>query len=479
MACRPGAAWQGNVAQSYRDGVGADYPTLLARLVRQGHRTIEETCAAYETAAEEMGERATLSTRQLIRWMKGDVGSPRPVAQRVAQQFWGHSFEVLLGQPDAAPGDHSRAQVAEVVSGRLPMAFATRAAVGGADTAFPGHGAAVQRDPVAQAQESTADTDLVELTHLLDQRGIGGGALTSAELMCVRLDQQFARLGPDEVLSHVSVLMGAVFGHLRAPQSLDHHRRLVTLAGRLAGLRAWGCFDLDEHGEAERWYGVAVTAAQDAQAWSLGAWLLGAQSLIPWHRRDYRQTVALIERGVYFAGQGTDSTTVAWLHALQARGRASLGDRLGFENAYAQAEEAAECSNERDRRHGMDFDQGLLDLRYYAGTSRLLLRQPDQAAAALRGSLDALPSSHAKAQAVLTLALADAALQGDNVDQAIDLAKGALAATRHQPIMPILQQARRVRRLVQQRSPTDTGDLDHELNAFAKALAAIATRTEL
>jgi hypothetical protein len=45
--------------------------------------------------------------------------------------------------------------------------------------------------------------------------------------------------------------------------------------------------------------------------------------------------------------------------------------------------------------------------------------------------------------------------------------------------MPILQQARRVRRLVQQRSPTDTGDLDHELNAFAKALAAIATRTEL
>jgi hypothetical protein len=127
----------------------------------------------------------------------------------------------------------------------------------------------------------------------------------------------------------------------------------------------------------------------------------------------------------------------------------------------------------------MDFDQGLQDLRYYAGTSRLLLRQPDQAATALHGSLAALPSSHTKAQAVLTLALADAAVQGDNVDEAIDLANRALAATRHQPIMPILQQARRVRRLVQQRSPADAGDLDDELNAFARALAAVATRAEL
>jgi hypothetical protein len=43
--------------------------------------------------------------------------------------------------------------------------------------------------------------------------------------------------------------------------------------------------------------------------------------------------------------------------------------------------------DERDRRHGMDFAQGTLDLRYYSGTSRLLLRQPEQARLELAGSL--------------------------------------------------------------------------------------------
>jgi hypothetical protein len=377
------------------------------------------------------------------------VGAPRPVAQRVAQRFWGYSFEVLLGPPDVPAGGHS---------GEMPSA--------------------VKVDDRRGEPGSTFDTDLVELVHVLDQRGITSGDLTTAELTCERLDQQFARLGSDDVLSRVRVLMGAVLGHLREPQSLEHQRRLVTLAGRLAGLRAWACFDIDEHGEAERWYEVAVTAAQDAEAWSLGAWLLGAHSLIPWHQHDYRRTVALIERGIYFAGRGTDSTTTAWLHALEARGQASLKDLDGFETAYAQAEEAAEHSSECERRHGMDFDQGQLDLRYYVGTSRLLLRQPEQAAEALRGSIAALPGSHTKARAMLTLALANGAVQKGEVDQAVDLVKDALTAARHQPIMPILQQARRIRRLVQQRSPANAGKLDEGLAAFARALASVATRAE-
>ena len=336
-----------------------------------------------------------------------------------------------------------------------------------------------QRNAVDQASEGTADTDLVEFAVVLDRRGISSGALTAAELACERLDQQFARLGPDDVLWQLRVLMSAILAQLREPQSLGHQRRLVTLAGRLAGLRAWACFDIDEHSDAERWYDVAVTAAQEAEAWSLGAWLLGAQSLIPWHRRDRRRTVELIERGIYFAGRGADSTTQAWLHALEARGRASLGDRHGFEAAYARAQEAAEYSSERDRRHGMDFDQGVLDLRYYAGTSRLLLGQPDQAEPALCGSLAALPDSHTKARAVLTLALADAAVQSDNVDHAVGLTRQALTATRHQPIMPILQQARRIRRLVQQRNPGAARDLQGEVHGFARALIAVATRAEL
>lgn len=57
---------------------------------------------AFERTAREMGEDATLSIRQLSRWMDGKIDRPRPVSRRVAEKFWGHTFEALLG-----PSDHS------------------------------------------------------------------------------------------------------------------------------------------------------------------------------------------------------------------------------------------------------------------------------------------------------------------------------------------------------------------------------------
>ncbi|MFF1818113.1 hypothetical protein ACFVWG_12510 [Kribbella sp. NPDC058245] len=77
----------------------AQYRTLLEQIVHEGPWTIEETCRAYEARAQQMKESATLSPRQLARWMRGDVAQARAVAQRVAEAFWGHRFEVLLGSP--------------------------------------------------------------------------------------------------------------------------------------------------------------------------------------------------------------------------------------------------------------------------------------------------------------------------------------------------------------------------------------------
>jgi tetratricopeptide (TPR) repeat protein len=333
-----------------------------------------------------------------------------------------------------------------------------------------------QVQPTAEAARDAADVDLVHFASVLNQPGIGAADLTATELACERLDQDFARMRPDDVLVKIRMLTKHVLPHLRQPQTLSKQERLVALAARLAGLRAWACFDIDDHREAERWYDVAIGAAQEAEAWGLGAWLLGAQSLIPWHRRNVDRTVELIERGVYFANRGSDGTTRAWLYGLQARARAGLGDRGGFDEAFALAQEAAEFSSDRDRRHGMDFDHGALDLRYYAGTSRLLLQQPQDATSELRGSLNCLPVSHTKARAVLTLALADAAMQSDDIDQAVHLTRQALASTSHQPIMPVLQQARRIRRLVQQRHPSAGRSLDDVVQQFTDAMTVLADR---
>ncbi|WP_203935052.1 hypothetical protein [Virgisporangium ochraceum] len=320
--------------------------------------------------------------------------------------------------------------------------------------------------------------DLVEFASALDQPGIGSSELTAAELACEGLDQDFARTPPDEALRMTQLLMKSVFVHLRRRQTLRHHERLVKLAARLAGLHAWACFDISDDRKAERWYETAASAAHDAKAWGLGAWLSGAQSLIEWHRRDLGRAAELIDRGIYFAGHGSDATTRAWLYALQARAFAGTGNQDGFENSYAMAERAAEHSSERDRRHGMDFAQGILDLRYYCGTSRLLLRQPDQAITELTGSRDALPESHTKARAVLTLFLADAAVESGDPSQAISLTEHALASTIHQPIVPILQQSRRIRRLVHQRDPAAGGKLDDPILAFSDALTTLASKAE-
>jgi hypothetical protein len=114
---------------------------------------------------------------------------------------------------------------------------------------------------------AACDADLVRFAMVLDQRGIGAAELTAAELACERLDQRFASMRPDDVLAKTRTLMDRVLGHLCGTQTLRRQERLVTLAARLAGLRAWACFNIDDHSEAERWYDAAVAAAQDAKAW--------------------------------------------------------------------------------------------------------------------------------------------------------------------------------------------------------------------
>ncbi|WP_430789129.1 hypothetical protein [Actinoplanes sp. G11-F43] len=328
--------------------------------------------------------------------------------------------------------------------------------------------------PLASLSAIAEGTDLVRFAAVLDRSGIGAAELIAAELACDQLDRDYPRMPPDTTLGRVRDLMTTVTAHLSRRQTIHHQRRLVTLAARLGGLRAWGCFDVDEHRAAGRWFELAVSAAHEAQAWSVGAWLLGAQSLIPWHRRDFRGAADLIERGIYHARNGSDETTRAWLYALQARAFAATGDRAGFERSYARAQDAAEYSAERDRRHGMDFDRGILDVWYYAGSGWLLLRQPEMAEAELSGSLEALPQAHTKARAVLTLSIADAAVQSDETGRAVKLACSALTSTTHQPILPILQQARRIQRSVARRDPRAGRSLESPIDEFATALATVA-----
>ena len=325
-----------------------------------------------------------------------------------------------------------------------------------------------RRVAAGSAQDEPDDFDLWELDDVLGGTRTGGLQLAAVEASCARLDERYAELSPQVVLPRVRVQLSKVVRVLGRCQPADRSR-LCTVAGRLAGLRAWLLFDLADHQAADAWYDVAIRAAQEAEDHALHGWLFGARSLIPSYQHDHRTALAFIERG-QAAGPSAGATVNAWLHALEARAHAGLRDSTGFRTAQRRAERLVSRTSLADRRHGMDFDGDALNLTYYAGTSLLLLHQPGPAAEFLQTSLDTLPTAHAKAQAILLLGLATGAAQRRRVDEASELACQALTIARGQPIMPILQRARDLRSQLGPRKASALAGLDERLEDFARAL---------
>src|SRR5215475_8520607 len=105
VAARPASYGWPTVPGLHRGGgamnhPGPSYPTRLAELLARGHQTHEEAVAAFNERARQLGEPATLSVRQLDRWLKGRLsGLPRPTACRVAEALWGEPVEQLLSPP--------------------------------------------------------------------------------------------------------------------------------------------------------------------------------------------------------------------------------------------------------------------------------------------------------------------------------------------------------------------------------------------
>ena len=97
------------------------------------------------------------------------------------------------------------------------------------------------------------------------------------------------------------------------------------------------------------------------------------------------------------------------------------------------------------------------------------------AAEFLRQSLTTLPANHAKACAILLLALATAAAQQRHVDEASDLACQALAVAQDQPIMPILQRAQDLRTQLASTGSTAVTAFDEQLDHLSATLGLTAS----
>ena len=282
--------------------------------------------------------------------------------------------------------------------------------------------------------------DLLNLLRAMQGSRVSGPMLEETELAVLRFHQLYKELSPTELFPHVQQYLQAVTGLLEESQTIEVRRRLCSVAGHLAGLRAWLTFDLGDPTAAHIWYEAALKPAVEAQDEALAGWLLGGRSLIPSYSGDHAAALELIRRGQSHGNRSTNVAVQAWLGALEARAHAGTGDAAAFRQAQDLANNAVDGTQPDERRHGMDFRYNRLDVTY-EGTSLVTLRQPDTAQPVLDAALAAQDPGHLKARSIVQLAVATTYAQQREVDQACAVASRALDLPADQRIGPITQRA--------------------------------------
>jgi hypothetical protein len=141
-----------------------------------------------------------------------------------------------------------------------------------------------------------------------------------------------------------------------------------------------------------------------------------------------------------------------------------MAQAAAFRRAQDQANNAIDHTRLDDRRHGMDFQRGRLNVAYYEGTSLVTLKQPHAAEPILSEALDVQGPTHLKARSIVLLAQATTHVQRRDIEQACAIAEQALAIPSEQRIGPIDQRA---------------GDLMRELEPWPSNPAVIALRDRL
>lgn len=283
--------------------------------------------------------------------------------------------------------------------------------------------------------------DLLNLLRAMQGSRVSGSMLEETELAVLRFHQLYKELPPTELFPHVQQYLQAVTGLLEESQTIETRRRLCSIAGHLAGLRAWLTFDLGDPTAAHIWYEAALKPAIEAQDEALAGWLLGGRSLIPSYSGDHSAALELVRQGRSHGSRSANVAVQAWLAALEARAYAGLGDAAAFRRAQDLANNGADRTQLDERRHGMDFRHNRLDVSYYEGTSLVTLRQPDAAQPVLDAALAAQDPEHLKARSIVQLAVATSYAQQREVDEACVVASRALDLPADQLIGPITQRA--------------------------------------
>lgn len=335
-------------------------------------------------------------------------------------------------------------------------------------------------DDVVRQPQSPETGSLWQLHEVLQPATASPKLLATLGDDIVLMDQTFGSWPHDQLWREIGLRLQTVTDHLSRPQQVAGRRQLVSLAGRLAGLRGCVLFDTMSHHGAATWFEAAKQASQEATDPELAVWVTAHQGLIAIDASDYATAQTTLEHAVEIARRNCSQTLVAWVEMLLARAHAELGDVKTFSALAERANARHDQTELADRRHGMDFDSGRLDLTYYGGLSYLALNQTDNARTSFASALDALPHERRRARAVLQLSVASVAAREGAIDQAISEIDLSLDLTGGAPAERIYRRAHDVRRqLGSAARDAALGELDSRLADIGRNLAALPSGDDL
>jgi len=431
--------------------------TRLEQLVRQLRRTRAEFQKEFTSISDQLGERLPVSTRQVGRWMAGDLdGLPHPAACRVLEQMLGESVERLFGPPESATR-------AEIVRAEQPEPVSVDSEVA--------------ENVVRRREVMMAAAESARFGQFAEQSNVGPHTLEQFRADLVRIAMTYPNRPVYPLFVELRALRNRAFELLEGRQYPTQSRELYLMAGALCGVLANASFDLGWLAAAETQARTAFLCAELAGSNGLRAWVRGTQSLVAYWDERPRAAVELAADGWrYVPETGTARVRLA---SIEARAHARLRDQSATENVLARAQQARDEVRAPDDPGGV-FAFPLAKQSYCAATARLWLGGQGSYADAERDAAHAIelyeadpPEQRRLGEICLArLDLAAARLGRDDLDGAGEQLQDVLAIAAQRRIESVARRLNQVGRALQRpryQTSALAVDLYDQIRDFSRA----------
>jgi hypothetical protein len=308
------------------------------------------------------------------------------------------------------------------------------------------------------------------LAHVLQHpKRIDDATVHQLERMTVTLEQLEATVSPGALLGPVRGHFEALVELVRGVPVSDMQRRVVALASETAGIAGWLLWDLGDTGGAKEYTRAGLQAAFEAGDAALGAYLVGAASVVE-NRREHPggRIDQLLAKPFGFSRDRATPATRAYLAMLEAKARARTLDEVDCLRAIDEADKAIDAAGSlAEIRPRVPF----YDRVRLAGEQGLCLSRlgkSEEARRVLEDALSSLSASQQKTRPGLMTALAATHVADGNVEEACVIGSAAWEMAVRMGVEPNRQDVIELReQLNPWKNASSVKQLDEQLKASA------------